>query len=228
MNLRRRIILPATGALLVCGVVALALFVRRDGSSRVREPDGQLPARQVAFATAGGAAEPQARPAGSDSTDHGWPDRRPLGVIMFSDRAKVTDANPDGWIDAARPDPERLIDTCVRRAAELDAQAAIFWDVEGSRYDVPVTYVGDPRVVAPGRSIDQLRRWSRRFTDRGVKVGGTIRPQVLIVTKDGPRQYRSPDYYGSLAAKISWARETLGWTTRPVEDSVEDCGRSLV
>jgi dihydroflavonol-4-reductase len=33
--------------------------------------------------------------------------------------------------------------------------------------------------------------------------------------------------------KRSWfssekARATLGWTTRPVEDSIEDCARSLI
>ena len=70
-----------------------------------------------------------------------------------------------------------------------------------------------------------------RLGDAAAKVPTRVAPNLLIralALFDG--SVRS--VVGDLG-KQSWfssekARTRLGWTTRPVEDSIEDCGRSLV
>ena len=65
-------------ALIACGVGAVSQLVQRDANS-----GGGPPPTQV------------------NAADHGWADRRPIGVVMFCDRGKVTRNNPYGWIEAA-------------------------------------------------------------------------------------------------------------------------------
>ena len=97
--------------------------------------------------------------------DSGWPDRRPIDVVMFADPAYRTKANPRGWnpnvygnLDASAPDyPQRFrvvmgrfIDACVLRArTKHGGQVGLFWDIEGQEFDHPVSYLGDPRILPP-------------------------------------------------------------------------------
>jgi len=216
---RKLLVGCVVGVVVACGIIALAKFTPAQASAPAAAAQPVRPALPAPAPVDSGLGAPPApaspeppAPARGATADHGWPDRRPVGAIFMSDRGKVTPDNPSGWYESVRPDPERFISTCLRLSRQLDVQAVLFWDVEGSRYEMPVTYVGDPRVLPPERSLDALRRWSQRFRDIGVKVGGTIRPQVLIVTKKGAQQYRTSDYYAALAEKVSWARDTLGWT----------------
>jgi hypothetical protein len=65
-----------------------------------------------------------------------------------------------------------------------NAQAAITWDIEGQQFPQPTTFIGDPRLIDtldPEMSgvIDQ---YFRTFTDAGIRVGMTIRPQQLVLS----------------------------------------------
>jgi hypothetical protein len=123
-----------------------------------------------AFSGGGGAKRQGAGAAAVEAaadapTDGGWPDRRPIDVVMLCDLSYRSRENPRGWnpvfhgnLDAAAPDyqrrfratVERFVDGCVRRATWHGAQAALFWDVEGQEFPhTQCTYIGDPRVLPP-------------------------------------------------------------------------------
>jgi hypothetical protein len=113
----------------------------------------------------GGGAKPHEALAADRRDDRGWPDRRPIDVVMFCDLSYRTKANPRGWnpafhgeLDASAPDYnrrfrfaiERFVDGCVQRAKWHKAQAGLFWDVEGQEYPhTQCSYIGDPRILPP-------------------------------------------------------------------------------
>jgi dihydroflavonol-4-reductase len=110
----------------------------------------------------------------------------------------------------------------VRDVAELHLRAMTEPAAGGQRFIATDRFLWLPEVAAVLR---------QRLGDAGARVPARTAPNLLIraMALFDP-SVRS--VVGDLG-KRSWfssqkARTTLGWTTRPVEDSIEDCARSLV
>ena len=67
-------------------------------------------------------------------------------------------------------------DRSIRILKDLDAQGMIVWDVEGQEFTYAVGYVGEPRSL-PGDIDAIIDEFFKKFTDAGLRVGVTIRPQ---------------------------------------------------
>ena len=158
------------------------------------------------------------------------PDRRPIGVVTLAAPEYRSRQNPRGWSsdihgsgqaalvatdgNYAKRFSERLLahaDRCVRWAKLADCQAVLVWDVEGQEFDVPVSHVGDPRVLPPEMTTALALAFFQKFKDAGIHVGGTVRPQTLVQTPYGPRQFRTGDPSVVLTEKVNVARLVYGW-----------------
>ena len=158
------------------------------------------------------------------------PDRRPIGVVTLAAPEYRTPQNPRGWSpDIHGTGPAALVatdgnyakrfadsllahaDRCVRWAKLADCQAVLVWDIEGQEFDAPVTHVGDPRVLPPEMTTALARAFFQKFWDAGIHVGGTVRPQTLVQTPYGPRQFRTGDPAIVLTEKVNLARLVYGW-----------------
>lgn len=148
-----------------------------------------------------------------------WMDRRPIGTLFLANSATYSDTNPRKWfadpnINVTTPEGiaefhQRVLDYADRSigyALQMNAQGVIAWDIEGKEYPHPVTYIGDPRIIAPEMEgvIDQF---FQRFRDAGLNVGLTVRPQQLVITDSGPRQINVDDPYQQLCEKIDYAKD---------------------
>jgi nucleoside-diphosphate-sugar epimerase len=110
----------------------------------------------------------------------------------------------------------------VRDVADLHIRAASDPAAGGGRFIATDRFLWMPQVAAI---------LHERLGDAAKKVPTRVAPNLLIRVMalfDG--SVRS--VVGDLG-KQSWfssekARTTLGWTTRAVEDSIEDCARSLI
>ena len=180
------------------------------------------PARQPPEAKAPAAPAP--------APDAAWWDDRPIGVIMLGAVEYRSKTNPRGWfgeffgygpeaLDARDPGyaarfAQRLTtfaDRCVRWAKLQNCQAVVIWDLEGQEFDHPITYVGDPRILPPEMTVELAQAFCRKFTDAGIRIGGTVRPQVLLQTPYGNKQFRTGDPWVILTEKVNYARRVLGW-----------------
>jgi dihydroflavonol-4-reductase len=110
----------------------------------------------------------------------------------------------------------------VRDVADLHIRALTSPAAGGERFIATDRFLWFPEVAAILRE---------RLGPAAKKVPSRVAPNVLVrvmalfdgglrsvVSELGKRSWYSSDK----------ARTTLGWTTRPVEDSIEDCGRSLI
>src|SRR4051794_15299856 len=110
----------------------------------------------------------------------------------------------------------------VRDVADLHIRAATEPGAGGQRFIATDRFLWMPQVAAILRE---------RLGDAAKKVPTRVAPNLLIrVMALFDRSVRP--VVGDLG-KQSWfssekARTTLGWTTRAVEDSIEDCARSLI
>ncbi len=128
-----------------------------------------------------------------------WPDRRPVGMLMFQSGGK-SDKNPRGWFkDAKTPVDvtteaglaefrEQVLnwaDRSVEALKAVGAQGGIVWNLEGEENPHPITYIGDPRMLktlAP--EMDAVAdEMFQRFLDAGLRTGLCIRP-TQIYRKD--------------------------------------------
>ena len=164
-------------------------------------------------ASAAGAAPEATAPeteAPAATADNGWPDRRPISVVMQSGHWLCKPNNPRGWNGAWATNPEAAHADSVKRSVKLGAQAILYWDPEGQEHDHPISYLGTPWALPPERSYERMRRWSAACRDAGLLCGGTVRPQVF---DPGPpaKQTRTLDYFGTLAGKVGFARAAFGW-----------------
>jgi dihydroflavonol-4-reductase len=110
----------------------------------------------------------------------------------------------------------------VRDVADIHIRALTSPAAGGERFIATDRFLWLPEVAAILR---------QRLGDAANKVPTRVAPNVLVRTValfDGSMR----SVVGDLG-KRAWyssdkARTTLGWTTRPVEDSIEDCARSLL
>ncbi len=156
-----------------------------------------------------------------------WPDRRPIGVLFLASGGHCSPTNPRGWffdqsLDFTGPGgTERFqkalldwADNCIANLKRLDAQGVIVWDLEGEQLPHKLTFIGDPRL------LDQLApemapvaaEFFKKFTDAGLRVGVTIRPQQFLFDHGQPRQKAVLDIKRLLLEKIDYARANWGAT----------------
>ena len=157
-----------------------------------------------------------------------WDDRRPLAALFLSTSEPEyhSPTNPRGWFLDPKMDyvseagraklRERVMayaDNSIGILKAANAQGAIVWDVEGQEYPHATSYIGDPRLLptlAP--EMDSIAdEFFKKFTDAGLKMGVTIRPQILKKSDSGVwYQTESPDPLSTLREKIVYARKRWG------------------
>ena len=213
--------------LILFSMLVLATSLAAPASAQPATPApvaGQAPA-------SGQAPAPPPGPAAS------WPDRRLIGVIFLSEggaSAKQpgfrTAKNPRGWIptfhkdragkplDVADPNYKEKFDTAVdafvmqsfERAERLNCQGVVFWDVEGSEFDAPTTYVGDPLRLPPEMTRDRVKAWVAELKRRKMWAGFTLRDTQLVSTPYGADQINAADPAEVLMWKMQKARFVYG------------------
>ena len=156
-----------------------------------------------------------------------WPDRRPIGMLFLASGGHSSSINPRGWffdekLDFTGPGgTERFrkalldyADTSITNLHRLGAQGAIVWDLEGEQLPHKITYIGDPRLLnllAP-EMAPVAKEFFKKFTDAGLRVGVTIRPQQFVMDQNGPRQTTVLNIDRILLGKIDYARTNWGAT----------------
>jgi hypothetical protein len=151
-----------------------------------------------------------------------WEDRRPVGNVLLSSAAAVSQTNPRGWFDPKENATTRegladlhsrlltSLESSIAILRDMNAQGMITWDIEGQQVPKATTYTGDPRLVdklAPemGAMADE---YFERFRNAGFRVGLCIRPQQFQPASGGalPSQQEVTDAAELLIDKIAYAR----------------------
>ncbi|MBV9275354.1 MAG: hypothetical protein JO333_15765 [Verrucomicrobia bacterium] len=91
-----------------------------------------------------------------------WPDRRPIGRIIFAAPTHITPANINGWENggpkvigavAFRQDILARVSTSIANVKKMRGQGIIIWDITGcgkTSWKLPhEQYLGDPRFLDP-------------------------------------------------------------------------------
>ena len=135
-----------------------------------------------------------------------WKDRRPIAQIFFESDNTNGGKNPRKWFDASQrldvttPGGVKRFQKLVfqrahdalSRMKKLNAQGVITWDLEGAEFP-DSTFMGDPAKVAtdaPAQSVapemaEIADQYFAIFRDAGYRVGLTIRPQKVLLQRDG-------------------------------------------
>jgi len=79
------------------------------------------------------------------------------------------------------------------RAERFGCQGVLFWDVEGSEFDHPITYVGDPTKLPPEMRKARVKAWVEELKRRKMKAGFTFRDTNFVATPYGASQDTSGD-----------------------------------
>jgi hypothetical protein len=156
-----------------------------------------------------------------------WTDHRPIAQLFLTNFNGTYPTNPrrwfgDGSVDITTPAglaafQARVLayaDSSVAICKAENAQAAITWDMEGQQFPQATSYIGDPRLVdvmAPEIS-PVIDAYFKKFTDAGIKIGMTIRPQQLYLTASNTQAYQEEvaDPGALMIAKIGYAYNRWG------------------
>jgi hypothetical protein len=172
---------------------------------------------------------------------HQWTDRRPIGMVMLPSKGHISDNNPRGWfgekaLDITTPEGKvkfrdgmmKAADMAVKALKDTGAQGMIVWDLEGDENPHPITYIGDPRMMAKlDPEMDEIAdAFFKKFTDAGLKTGCCIRPTQVYWNEakqkwdhgtgsdGGPG--RGNDYAELRPADVPW------WKFFPVVERLSD------
>lgn len=144
-----------------------------------------------------------------------WKDSRPIGLIQLADHSNVSPSNPDGYWPWVLADPTAFVTQSLDRAVKLGCQGVLFYDIEGQRYPVPVTYTGHPFTgVSAKIGKTTIRSWCKQAAAKGLIVGfchrqtayvpgaqlRTISPAATL----GSEFIAARDYYGNNVKLIYW------------------------
>jgi hypothetical protein len=135
-----------------------------------------------------------------------WVDRRPIAQVFFESDNTNGGRNPRKWFDAGEkvdtttPGGVKRFQKMVfdrahealKRMKEMNAQGVITWDMEGAEFP-DATYMGDPTKLATDDSAQSVApemaeivdRYFKIYRDAGYRVGLTIRPQKVLLQRDG-------------------------------------------
>jgi hypothetical protein len=182
----------------------------------------------------------------------GWADRRPIGQVFFASYDTNGGRNPRKWfdpgerVDVTTPGGVKRFQKLVLarahevlgRLKKMNAQGVITWDLEGAEF-ANATYMGDPAKVATADAAQSVApemagvvdEYFKIYRDAGYRVGVTIRPQRVLLQRDGSgrvaQAWQNDDnWFGKgdapgdlqvfwqheLEAKIRFARERWGAT----------------
>jgi len=165
-----------------------------------------------------------------------WTDRRPIAQLFLTNPDCASATNPRCWfndptIDVTTPGgvaafQQRVLafaQSSVAIAKAENAQAVITWDIEGQQFPQPTTYIGDPRLIdtlAPEMAgVEDA--YFKTFTDAGLRVGMTIRPQQLVLTNSNQSasQQEVADPGQLMLAKMTYAYNRWGATVFYVDSN---------
>jgi hypothetical protein len=165
-----------------------------------------------------------------------WSDHRPIAQLFLTSYNGTYATNPRRWfgdstVDTTTPAgiaafQQRVLayaDQAVAICKAGNAQAAITWDIEGEQFPQATSYIGDPRLVSTmAPEIDPvLDAYFKKFTDAGIKIGMTLRPQQLIRSNDNQQAYQQEvaDPGQLMIDKITYARKRWGATVFYVDSN---------
>jgi len=181
-----------------------------------------------------------------------WTDRRPIAQVFFESNDTNGGRNPRKWFDAGQrvdvttPGGMKRFQKMVLERAhqalgrmkKMNAQGVITWDLEGAEFP-DATYMGDAAKVAtadPAQSVAPemapiVDQYFKIYRDAGYRVGVTIRPQRVLLQRDGSGRVihaweNDDNWFGKgdappdlqtfwqreLEAKIRFARQRWGAT----------------
>lgn len=165
-----------------------------------------------------------------------WSDHRPVAQLCLTSYNGTYATNPRRWfgdstVDTTTPAgiaafQQRVLayaDQAVANCKAENAQAAVTWDIEGEQFPQATSYIGDPRLVdvmAPEMS-GVIDAYFKKFTDAGLQVGMTIRPQQLVLS-DSNQQAVQQDVANPgqlMIDKIAYARNRWGATVFYVDSN---------
>jgi hypothetical protein len=103
-----------------------------------------------------------------------WPDRRPIGRIIFAQSKNISTSNLNGWVNggpnakgvaAFQQDILSRFNTAVANVTRMHGQGIIIWDIAGSGKGTSALpseeYLGDPRFLDPkGSSLSVQTAYS--------------------------------------------------------------------
>src|ERR1700730_13857553 len=103
-----------------------------------------------------------------------WPDRRPMGRIIFAQVAKISDTNLNGWdnggpnalgVSAFQQNILSWVNTAIGNVIRMHGQGIIIWDITGcGKTTLPLVneaYLGDPRFLdARGAGLTSATAYS--------------------------------------------------------------------
>jgi hypothetical protein len=165
-----------------------------------------------------------------------WTDHRPVAQLFLTNPDSASATNPRCWfndptIDVTTPAgvaafQQRVLafaQSSVAIAKAENAQAVITWDIEGQQFPQPTTFIGDPRLIdtlAPEMS-GVVDAYFKTFTDAGLRVGMTIRPQQLVLTNSNQTasQQEVADPGQLMLAKMTYAYNRWGATVFYVDSN---------
>ena len=91
-----------------------------------------------------------------------WPDRRPLGQIIFAQSGNISDTNLNGWVNGGpnalgvagfQADILSRVNNTISNVQQIHGQGIIIWDITGCGKTTPAlrneAFLGDPRFLDP-------------------------------------------------------------------------------
>lgn len=160
--------------------------------------------------------------AAPDAAAATWPDRRPIGIIQFADPAYRSPQNPDGWFPVVQSMGFRAyVRQSYDRAVRDGHQGEIFYNVEGSRYDVPVSYVGHPYSGVSAKIPRSEIKWAvEEAGRRGLWVAFTFRQTGYVPGA----QLRTISPAATLGSEFNAARAYYGDNVKGIywDSNIED------
>lgn len=157
----------------------------------------------------------------------GWPDRRPIGMLMLAQSGKQTPENPRGYrmligeqdvdltTDSGQASfKEKLLemaDQVIELCEEIDAQGVVVWDIEGVEFP-RAKYMGDPRSLPPEME-EAADAFFAKLKEAGLRTGVCLRWGVRPMRwsySDEVRQFLAPEPTKDMIYKIRRARERWG------------------
>jgi hypothetical protein len=165
-----------------------------------------------------------------------WTDRRPVAQLFLTSYNGTYPTNPrrwfgDGSVNVTTPAgiaafQQRVLQYAAQSVAICqaeNAQAAITWDIEGQQFPQATSYIGDPRLVdtlAPEIS-GVIDAYFKTFTNAGIRVGMTIRPQQLVLSDSNTQasQVEVADPGQLMLQKITYAYNRWGATVFYVDSN---------
>jgi hypothetical protein len=159
------------------------------------------------------ATQPARRTAAAPVTT--WPDTRPIGICQWADHSLVSASNPEGYFPQVMENPNAWGTQSIDRAARQGCQGILFYDIEGQRYPVPVTYDGHPfSAVSAKIGKTTIRSLCKYAAAKGLWVAFTFRqtgwiPGAQLRTISpaatlGSEFLAARDYYGPNVKGIYW------------------------